>query len=459
MELTVTNPYTGELVGACPRQTADDVNNAVKVAQSALPALKAFSLHKRADALMKIATQLHEISEEIAALVVQETGKTIREARAEVIRAALIFQIAGEEARRLHGETVPFDGLPNGIGRQGFFVREPIGIVGAITPWNVPLALAAHKIAPALAGGNAVIFKPAEQTPLSAKLLSETIVASGFPENALMLITGLGEETGDAIVRHPDIPFISFTGSREVGLRLPARAGFKKITLELGGNSPVIVAPSANLADAAGQITVGGFAVAGQLCISVQRIIAHESIVDALLAELVPKVAALRTGDPMDETTDVGTLINSAACERVAAQIADAVRLGAKVLVGGKPLGKSGYAPTILTDVPPKSPLLREEAFAPLVLVTSYRELDEAITLANSTDYGLNAGIFTNDLHEAFHAAQNIVAGSVMINDVPTFRSDVMPYGGRKHSGLGREGMRFALEEMTAVKVVCFRLT
>ncbi len=458
MELSVTNPYNGEQIGTSPCQTASDVDQAVKQAQSALPALKAFPLYQRADALMKIAVTLREVAEEIALLVVRETGKTIREARAEVGRAALIFQIAGEEARRLHGETVPFEGLPNGVGRQGFFIREPVGIVGAITPWNVPLALAAHKIAPALAGGNAVIFKPAEQTSLSAKLLADVINSSGFPENALMLITGLGEEVGDAIVAHPDIPFISFTGSREVGLSLPARAGFKKVTLELGGNSPVIVAPSANLADAAQQITVGGFAVAGQLCISVQRIIVHVSIVAALLGELVPKVAALRTGDPMDEQTDVGTLIDTAACERVIAQMADAVQSGAKVLVGGQRLGQSGYTPTVLTDVSSDSPLAREEAFAPLVLVMPYRELNEAIALANATDYGLNAGIFTNDLREAFHAAHNIVAGSVMINDVPTFRSDMMPYGGRKQSGLGREGVRFAIEAMTEAKVVCFRL-
>jgi len=240
-------------------------------------------------------------------------------------------------------------------------------------------------------------------------------------------------------------------------LTLPARAGFKKITLELGGNSPVIVAPSADTSDAAGQIVAGGFAVAGQLCISVQRVIVHESILDSLLAELLPKVAALRVGDPMDETTDVGTLISMEACERVAVQVANAVQSGAKVLVGGQKLGRSGYTPTVLTDILPDSLLAREEAFAPLVLVMPYRELDDAIALANSTDYGLNAGIFTNDLREAFYAAENIVAGSVMINDVPTFRSDVMPYGGRKHSGLGREGIRFALEEMTVAKVVCFR--
>lgn len=350
------------------------------------------------------------------------------------------------------------DAFPNGEGFTGYWTREPVGIVGAITPWNVPLALAAHKIAPALGAGNAVILKPAEQTPLNALRLAELLYETGVPAEAFQVITGDGE-TGDALVTHPEVPFITFTGSREVGIQLPGRAGFKRVALELGGNSPVIVAPSADLKAAASAIVRGGFAVAGQLCISVQRVLVHESVRAALIAEMLPQIEALNLGDPLDETTDVGTLISREACARVAQQIEQARCDGASILCGGYRVGSAGYAPTLIADTLPESELARNEAFAPVILVLSYRTLDEAIAIANNTLYGLNAGIFTGDLSEAFQAASELVAGSVIINDVPTFRSDLMPYGGRKQSGLGREGIRFTMEEMTEIKTLCFRRT
>jgi glyceraldehyde-3-phosphate dehydrogenase (NADP+) len=455
--IRVFNPYTGEEIGQVLRGRADDVDSAVRAAGEGARMLRNMPLHRRAEILNGTAQRLREETEPLARLITSEAGKTIRESRAEVTRAAGIFQLAAEETRRLHGETLPFDAFATGEGRTGYWTREPVGIVGAITPWNVPLALSAHKIAPAIGAGNAAILKPAEQTPLHALRLAEILTAAGLPETALRVVTGYGEEAGDALVRHPDVAFVSFTGSRAVGIALPGRAGYKRVTLELGGNSPVIVTPSADLATAAEAIVRGGFAVAGQLCISVQRILVQETVREALAAELLPRVRALRVGDPGDEKTDVGPLISPEACERVADAIGEAQQTGATLLTGGERIGKAGYAPTVLDHVPRNSRLAQEEAFAPLVLLMPYRTLDDAIALANATPYGLNAGIYTNDLREALTAAREIVAGSVMINDVPTFRSDLMPYGGRKQSGLGREGVRFTMEEMTEMKVVCFR--
>lgn len=454
--IIVTNPYTGAEVGRVPCGTAEDIDRAVQKAADGATAMRKMSLCARAGILEATARILQARWDVMARLITSETGKTIREAGAEVARAANIFLLAAEETRRLHGETIPFDALAGGAERMGFWMREPIGIVGAITPWNVPLALTAHKIAPALGAGNAVIHKPAEQSPLNALVLADIMKEARLPDGALTVVTGLGEEAGDALVRHPDVGFVSFTGSREVGMQLPGRAGYKRVALELGGNSPVIVTESANLETAAYGIIHGGFAVAGQLCISVQRVIVHESVHETLLGKLVAKVAELKVGDPADNYTDVGTLISSHACNRVAEAVRAAQRAGAKVHIGGQMKGPTQYAPTILTGLSPEDPLAYEEAFAPLVILMPYATFDEAISLANNTPYGLNAGIYTNDLEEALGAAHHLEVGTVMINDVPTFRSDLMPYGGRKQSGLGREGVRFTMEEMTELKVVCF---
>lgn len=455
--ITVNNPFSGEMIGEVPGGSDEEIAQAIHTARDGARQLRALPLHRRAEILAATAKLLREQESALGALITQEAGKTIRESRAEVLRAAGIFQYAAEETRRLHGETIPFDAFANSEGRTGYWTREPLGIVGAITPWNVPLALAAHKIAPAIATGNAVVHKPAEQTPFNALKLRELLLAAGLPHEALQVVTGTGKEAGDALVTHPQVDFLSFTGSRAVGMQIPARAGFKRVALELGGNSPVIITPTANLREAAAAIVRGGFTVAGQLCISVQRILVQKDCKEALLAEMLPQVAALKVGDPLDPTTDVGSLISKQACDRVAEQVTKAIRDGAALMAGGKRLGDALYAPTVLDHVDVESALAREEAFAPLVLVTAYGSFDEAIALANSTPYGLNAGIFTNDLQEALLAAKDIDAGTVLINDVPTFRSDLMPYGGRKESGLGREGIRFAMEEMTDLKVVCVR--
>lgn len=456
-DFSVVNPYTAEEVGRVPRGTPEDVDRAVKRAVEACEEMRQMPLHQRAEILERTADLLRNDQEKMARLITSESGKTIRESRAEVARAAGIFDHAAGEARRLHGETLPFDAFPNGEGRTGYWTREPVGVIGAITPWNVPLALSAHKVAPALAAGNALVHKPAEQTPLNALKLQEMLYRAGLPRKALTVVTGYGTDVGDALVAHPDVAFLSFTGSREVGVRIPSRAGFKRVGLELGGNSAVIVAPASDLDAAAGAIVRAGFAVAGQLCISVQRVIAQQDVLDDLAQRMAPKVAALRLGDPMDEATDVGTLISEEACSRVEREISEAVSAGAQAVVGGKRVGATAYAPTLLTQLPRNSRLAVEEAFAPMVAVMPYTTIDDAIELANATPYGLNAGIYTPDIREALRAAREIVAGSVMVNDVPSFRSDLMPYGGRKQSGLGREGIRFAIEEMTEMKVVCFK--
>jgi len=455
--LTVTNPYTGETIGEVNNSGADEVCSAVASAQDGVGEMRKMPAHRRAELLQKTSELLRSDTASLGNLISRESGKTIREARAEVQRAADIFQIAGEEARRLHGETIPFDALSSGVGRTGYWTRVPVGIVGAITPWNVPLALSAHKIAPALASGNAVIHKPAEQTPLNAIRLHELMLQAGLPPNAIPLLTGDGESAGDLLVRHAEVGFISFTGSRAVGMALPARAGFKRVALELGGNSPVIITQTANIEEAVTSIVRGGFAVAGQLCISVQRVLVHISLMRTMLDALADKISQMVTGDPINDNTDMGCLIDSEACDRVERLVEAARTDGATVVMGGTRQGRSTFAPTLITDIRLDGSIATEEAFGPIIALIPFGSLDEAIEIANSTQYGLNAGIFTSNLCEAAHAGELLDAGTVLINDVPTFRSDIMPYGGRKQSGLGREGVRFAMEEMTETKVICTR--
>lgn len=451
----VLNPYNGHVIDRVARGRKTHIEQAVEAALEGAKQMRDMPLYRRAAILNEVARLIELEREALAYLLAQEVGKTIREARLEVVRTAGIFRLAAEECKHLHGEQVPFEAVPTGAVRFGFWVREPVGIVGAITPFNVPLALSAHKVAPALATGNAVILKPAEQSPLANLHLVQLLYRAGTPPEALSAITGYGEEAGLPLVQHPRVRYISFTGSRSVGLTLPQFAGTKKLTLELGGNGAVIVAPSANVEAAAHAIVRGGYLLAGQLCISVQRVYVHHSLKKSLQETLLPLIEAIRMGDPTDDTTDMGPLIDYPALQRVDQWVQEAVAGGAKVLVGGK-ASPPFYEPTLLTNVPSESKLCCEEAFGPVVVLDTYDGIDEAIRKVNSTPYGLHMGIFTNDLQEAFHAAREIEAGGVMINDAPTFRSDLMPYGGMKESGLAREGIRWAMEHMTDPKVVCF---
>ncbi len=455
-KFTVRNPYSGEVVGSASRNGTIEVNQGVELASAGADAMQATSLHDRRGMLADAARRLLQRRDELSQLLTRESGKTIRETRAEVDRAAAIFELASAELVAPLGDVLALDAMPNGVGMIGYCMRQPRGIIGAITPWNVPLALAAHKIAPALAVGNSIVLKPAEQTPLSSILMCEILADAGVPANALVVCTGLGEEAGVALVRHPKVAMISFTGSREVGIQMPAVAGFKKVSLELGGNSPLLVTPSSNLAAAANAIIRGAFAVAGQLCISVQRVIAHRSIVSDLLDRVCTGVSNLVVGDPVSETTDMGTLISSEACTRIENLVNQLKRSGAGVLTGGRREGECIYLPTVLTSVNNNEPSVAKEAFGPVVMFLQYEHFEEAVAIANGTEYGLNAAIWTNDYEEAMLGARTLQAGTVIINESTAFRSDLMPYGGIKQSGMGREGVRFAMEEMSVTKTICF---
>lgn len=451
----VSNPFSGDVIEVVARGSAQHAQWAVDAAVKGAQAMREMPVYRRAAILNEVARLIEQESEALASLLTRENGKTIRDSRTEVARAASIFRLAAEECKYLTGEQVPFEAAANGEGRFGFWVHEPVGVVAAITPFNVPLALAAHKVAPALAAGNAVVLKPAEQTPLTSLHLAQLLYRAGVPVEAVSVITGFGEEVGQPLIENPAVNYVSFTGSRAVGQQLPKWAGAKKITLELGGNAAVIVTPTANLEEAAKAIVLGGYRLAGQLCISVQRVLAHESIQLALTEQVAAQVETLKVGDPMDEATDVGPVIDYDALQRITEWVKEAVSAGAKPVVGARSQPPF-YLPTLLTETPPNARLNCEEVFGPVVSVQAYSDFEDAIAQANSTVYGLQMGIFTNDLQEAFRAARELQAGGVMINDSSAYRSDLMPYGGVKESGLSREGIRWAMEHMTNPKVVCF---
>jgi glyceraldehyde-3-phosphate dehydrogenase (NADP+) len=352
---------------------------------------------------------------------------------------------------------IPFDASPGGETKMGFYIRVPVGVVLAITPFNVPLNLACHKVAPAIAAGNAVILKPATATPLADLMLGQVLLDAGMPPEAISVITGRGGDIGSLLISDPRVRVVTFTGSPEVGECITKTAGLKKCAMELGSNSCAIVMDDADLADAALRIRRGGYAVAGQVCISVQRVIVHQVVYDAFLGKLVPLVAGIRTGDQLDPSTDMGPMVSEDEAKRVENWIEEAVQSGAKCLL---PVKRDGaiLSPTVLVDVTPEMKVWAKEAFGPLVVVVKCRDFDHAIELANTSDYGLQAGIFTKNLDYALRAVREIEVGGVMVNDVPAYRADAMPYGGVKLSGFGREGPKFAIEEMTEIRVVAFQM-
>jgi acyl-CoA reductase-like NAD-dependent aldehyde dehydrogenase len=450
-------PYDGTPVGEVPRAGAAQLAQAVAAAREGARAMAAMSNFERADLLLKIREYLLRDADEFARIICMETGKPIKESRIEANRCGETLMAAAHEARQLHGEVVPMDFSPTGKGRMAITVREPLGVIGAITPFNVPLNLGIHKMAPALAGGNALIHKPAERTPLSALRLARTCAEAGVPKGAYNVITGLGPELGMGMVRHDDIAMITFTGSVAIGTQIRAAAGLKKVTLELGNNSAVIIEPDADLKTAVARTAQGGFGNSGQVCISVQRVYAHQSVYSDFLEQLKGSVEKLRIGHPFEESTDVSSLIDEPAAVRVKQWIDEAVASGAKLVTGGD-RRRATITPAILTGVAPQARISCQEVFGPLVAVYPYDQLDDAISQVNATPYGLQAGIFTNDLTRAFNAARKLRFGGVLINDIPMFRADHMPYGGMKNSGLGREGPRYALEEMTETKIICWKV-
>ena len=456
-KIDVRNPFDNSLLDTVPRGAAEDVQQAVESAVKGHQINKGLSVHRRATILSNVVTYVQEHFEDFARTIATEGSKTIREARKEVSRCINTISLSAEEARRIVGETIPFDSVPGSENRWGYYYRFPIGIIAAITPFNDPLNLVAHKLGPAIAGGNAVVLKPATVTPLSALKLAEAFMESGLPAHVLNVVTGYGSEIGDVLVSDRRVRMVTFTGGVEAGLEITRKAGLKKIGMELGSNSPVIVLEDADLQKAVDSCVSGAFWAVGQNCIGVQRIYVQKKIYGAFESAFVRKARRLKVGYQLDETTDMGPMITEAEAKRVEAWIQDAVNKGAKLLTGGHRKGTL-VEPTVLANVPPEAKIDRQEVFGPVVALYSIKSLDEGIEKANNVDYGLHAAIFTRNLNKAHKAIKELDVGGIMINDSTDYRIDAMPFGGVKYSGLGREGIKFALMEMTEPKVVCFNL-
>jgi len=451
----VRSPYSGEVVGRVAKAGAAEARGAVDAAERAMA--DPLPAHKRAEILVKVVAGIARRHDEIAAQIAAEAGKPLKAAKVETSRAMSTYTFSAVEARKLAGEVVPMDAAQAGEGKLAFTLREPIGVVGAISPFNFPLNLVAHKIAPALAAGCAVVLKPAGQTPLSALTLAELEDEAGLPAGWLNVLVGPASEIGDVLVEDERVKAITFTGSSEVGWGLRQRAARKKVLLELGNATPVIVHDDADVAEAATKLAAHAFSFAGQSCISVQRIYVQERVYDDFVAGFVPRVEELVVGDPADAETDVGPVIDEGARERILSWIDEARQGGAEVLVGGELEGDL-IRPTVIANAAPELKVCREEVFGPVCVVNAYGSLDEAIALANGTRYGLQAGIFTADIRAALKAAQSLEFGGVTINEAPTFRSDQMPYGGVKDSGNTREGPAYSVRELTEQRVVVIDL-
>jgi len=453
----IRNPYNGEVLAEVCLAGEAEAEAAIRAARSVFAVSRKLPAHTRAKALQKIAGEMTVRTEEFARCLSSESGKPITDARREVGRAITTFTIAAEEATRTPGEVVPLDITPGTDHHVGVTSRVPIGPILGITPFNFPLNLVAHKVAPALAVGNPFVLKPAPQTPLTSFLLGEVFLRTGLPPGMLSILP-CTNEIAERMVMDERFKMVSFTGSAAVGWMLKGKAGKKRVALELGGNAGVIVEPDADLDYVAGRCAVGGYAYSGQTCIAVQRIYVHETIYQPFLATLIPRVAALKAGNPTDDATVVGPLIDEGAAKRVEAWIKEAEVAGATVRVGGKRQGSVVEA-TLLTDVTPEMKVSCQEVFGPVVTVTPYVTFDDALAHINDSPYGLQTGVFTRDIKKAFQAFRDLDVGAVLINEIPTFRADHMPYGGVKDSGLGREGLRYAMDEMTEIKLLVLNLS
>jgi acyl-CoA reductase-like NAD-dependent aldehyde dehydrogenase len=447
----VRSPYSGDVIARVPKAGAEEARRAIDAAERAMQ--KPLPAHKRAEILVRVAGALGRRHEEIARLISDEAGKPMKAAKIEASRAMSTYTFSAVEARKLAGEIVPMDASQAGEGKLAFTLRSPLGIVGAISPFNFPLNLVAHKIAPALAAGCAVVLKPASQTPLSALLLAELEADAGLPPGWLNVVVGPASEIGDVLVEDERVSVITFTGSGDVGWKLRERAPRKKVNLELGNATPLIVEPDADVEAAASATAQHGFSFAGQSCISIQRVYVHEDVYEDFVGRLVPKVDALVVGDPADDDTDVGPLIDTDARDRILEWLDEARDGGAEILSGGELEGEL-IRPTLIANAAPELKVSCEEVFGPVVTVNRYRSLDEALELANGTRYGLQAGIFTARIETAIRAAQELEFGGVTVNEAPTFRADQMPYGGVKASGNTREGPAYAVREFTEERIV-----
>jgi acyl-CoA reductase-like NAD-dependent aldehyde dehydrogenase len=450
--LDVRSPFSGEVVGRVAKAGARETCQAVDAAEAAMR--EPIPAHKRAEILVKVAGALGRRHEEVARVISDEAGKPMKAARVEAMRAMSTYTFAAVEARKLAGEMVPMDAAQAGTGKLAFTLRQPIGIVGAISPFNFPLNLVAHKLAPALAAGCAVVLKPASQTPLSALLLAELEHEAGLPAGWLNVVVGRASDIGDVLVEDERVKLITFTGSSGIGWGLRERAPKKRVNLELGNATPVIVAADADVQTAAAKVAQNAFSFAGQSCISVQRVYVERSAYDGFVSALLPLVDALKVGDPADEETDVGPVIDEEARDRILEWIRES---GGEVLTGGELDGEL-IRPTVIGNPARDDKVSCEEVFGPVCTVTAVDSIDEAIELANGTRYGLQAGIFTTTIANALKAAQRLEFGGVVVNEAPTFRSDQMPYGGVKDSGNTREGPHYAVREMTEERLVVVEL-
>jgi acyl-CoA reductase-like NAD-dependent aldehyde dehydrogenase len=453
--IDIASPYSGETVGRVAKASADDARRAVDAAERAMA--EPLPAHKRAEILVRVAGYLGKRHDEVARTISEEAGKPLKAARVEARRAMSTYTFAAVEARKLAGEMVPMDASQAGEGKLAFTLRRPIGVVGAISPFNFPLNLVAHKLAPALAAGCAIVLKPASQTPLSALLLAELETEAGLPPGWVNVVVGPASELGDVLVEDERVKAITFTGSGPVGWKLAERAPKKRVNLELGNATPVIVTADADISAAAQAMAANAFSFAGQSCISVQRIYVEAPAYARFVEELVPKVEALKVGDPADEETDVGPVIDDDARERILAWIEEAREGGARVLTGGDAEGPL-IRPTVIADAGRELKVSCEEVFGPVCTVNSVNSLDEALELANGTRFGLQAGIFTAGIDTALRAAQELDFGGVTVNEAPTFRADQMPYGGVKDSGNTREGPAYAVRALTEDRLVVLDL-
>ena len=453
----VRNKYNGKVVGTLASARKEDVDAAIAAAQAAAVQMAEMPAHERSDILLRASQRLREGREDIARTIAAEAGKALKFARAEVDRAISTFALAAEEAKRIHGETVPLDAVPSGVGYLGFYTRRPVGVVVAITPFNFPLNLVAHKVAPALAAGNALVLKPAGSIPLTAVMLCRILEQAGLPPGAINLVNGPGSTLGSWLVSDPRVAKVTFTGSPPVGERITAMAGIKKVTLELGNTSPVVVAADANLDEAARRCALGAYYNSGQVCISVQRIYAQNEIYEPFVERFTKASEAMVVGDPLDERVDVGPMIDEREAQRVEGWVQEAQSGGAQLLSGGKREGALVW-PTVLGKTTAQMKVVSQEVFAPVASVMACDDFESALDRANDSEYGLQVSVFTQDLNRALEAVQRLDFGGVMINESPAFRADHMPYGGNRRSGLGREGVRFAVEEMTNIQMVVMRM-
>jgi acyl-CoA reductase-like NAD-dependent aldehyde dehydrogenase len=449
--IDIRSPYSGEVVGRVAKAGAGEARRAIDAAERAMA--EPLPAHKRAEILVKVAGFLGRRHDEVARTISDEAGKPMKAARVEAQRAMSTYTFAAVEARKLAGEMVPMDASQAGEGKLAFTLRRPVGVVGAISPFNFPLNLVAHKIAPALAAGCAVVLKPATQTPLSALLLAELEEEAGLPPGWLNVLVGPSSEIGDVLVGDDRVKVISFTGSVPVGWGIRERAPKKRVTLELGNATPVIVEADADIEGTAAKLAANAFSFAGQSCISVQRIYVARRAHDAFLEAFLPKVEALKVGDPADEETDVGPVIDDDARDRILEWIAEARDRGARIVTGGDPDGEL-IRPTVIADAGPDLKVSCEEVFGPVCTINAYDDLGDAIALANGTQFGLQAGIFTGRLDTALRAAEELEFGGVTVNEAPTFRADQMPYGGVKDSGNTREGPAYTIRELTEERLV-----